>query len=109
MVVEPYTCQHERSNCGPPLVVTECDAGLMEIPRREKRRLVEVRRVFLEVGARIGNSNIRRAKPFHRMRDACANLEEAILVTESHLHVSFNSHMIFGIAGFFRIERNLEV
>src|SRR5262249_17611965 len=53
--------------------------------------------------------NVRRAEAFHRVRDACANLKETVLVTERRLYVSFDSQMVFGVVGLFRIDSGLYV
>src|SRR5262245_5251255 len=81
----------------------------MEIPRREERRLVEVRRIFLQVGARVRDRGVRSAEALHRVRNARADLEEAFLPAEGRLYVPFDSHMVFGVVRLFRVDGGLYV
>src|SRR6266508_6775028 len=94
VVVEPYARKQERPDCRPPLIVAECYSGLMEIPRCEEGRLVEVRRLLLQVCARAGDRSVRRAEALHRVRDARPDLEEPFLVAYRRLDVSLDLQMV---------------
>src|SRR5262245_33499598 len=109
VVVQPYARKQESPDCRPPLIVAECYSGLMVVPRREEGRLVEVRRLLLQVWACVGDRNVRRAEALHRVRDAGADFEEPLLVTYRRLDVSLDPQMVFGVVGFFRVDRGLYV
>src|SRR5262249_32207127 len=109
VLVESYTCEQKGSYCCPPMIVTECCAGLVKTPGREARCLIKVRRILLEIGACVGNPHIRCAEPFHRVRNACTDLEETILVSDGQFDVPFNFQVVFGVEGFFRVDGGLEI
>src|SRR5215470_18199536 len=88
VVVEPYPRKDTRSNCVPPLKVTELYCVLMEIPRRKERILIEIRRGLLNVWACIGDCSVRRAEAFHRMRDTRGDCVEPFLTAKCRLDAS---------------------
>jgi hypothetical protein len=90
VVVEPYAREQKRTDCRPPLIVAERHSGLMEIPRREESRLVEVCRVLLQVWACVGDRGVRRAEALHRVGNACADFEEPMLVAYCQLNNSLD-------------------
>src|SRR5262245_38504712 len=81
----------------------------MKIPRCEEGRLVEVRRLLLQVWARAGDRGVRRAEALHRVRDAGAGLEEPLLVAYRPLDVSLDLQMVFGVIRLFREDGDLKV